>query len=178
MSDETAKTRQFLQKRFNDPELNALCADYFPDVYDDFTDGMRKSQKVQLLLDHCQNQQRWTYLMAALEQERPAAYTQLFVATLKTEAVRPIYARPQRDPRKVFISHAIGHAPRDVEFAHRLATDLQVRGWQTWIAPRDVPPGVKWQKAIDWGLEESGVLVLVLTPKAAASSYVEDETYK
>lgn len=36
---------------------------------------------------------------------------------------------------------------------------------------------MKWQEAIDRGLEESGVLILVLTPKAAASSYVRDETY-
>ncbi|MCB9418981.1 MAG: TIR domain-containing protein [Ardenticatenaceae bacterium] len=175
MSNETATTRQFLQKRFNDPELNTLCADYFPDVYEDFTEGMSKSRKIQLLIDHCQNQRRWIDLQASLKRERPKPYDEA-LGTSEPSAYQP-YVLVQRNQRKIFISHAISHAPRDVEFAHRLKDDLRARGWDTWIAPNDIPPGVKWQEAIDRGLEESGVLVLVLTPKAAISSYVRDETY-
>jgi hypothetical protein len=33
--------------------LDALCIDYFPDVYDRFSRGMRRDEKVNLLLDYC-----------------------------------------------------------------------------------------------------------------------------
>lgn len=37
----------------DDIQLDALCIDYFPDVYDRFSRGMRRDEKVNLLLDHC-----------------------------------------------------------------------------------------------------------------------------
>lgn len=39
--------------RFDDVELEALCMDYFPVVYDKFSAGMRRDRKINLLLDHC-----------------------------------------------------------------------------------------------------------------------------
>ena len=42
-----------LNQRFDDVRLDALCLDHFPDVYDRFTRGMRKDEKINLLLDHC-----------------------------------------------------------------------------------------------------------------------------
>lgn len=177
MNHISASYRQFLQTHFDDQELVQFCFDYFRDVHGDFTQGMRKSQKVQVLLEHCEKQNQWKNLDAALQVKRSKAYNIQFPDKPQLD-IRPRHYKPvQRNPRKVFISHAISYAPRDVEFAHRLAHDLRIRGWQTWIAPDDIPPGVEWQKAIDQGLEESGILVLVLTPKAAVSSYVEDETY-
>jgi tetratricopeptide (TPR) repeat protein len=80
--------------------------------------------------------------------------------------------KPQRDPQQVFISHA----HEDTEFAHRLANDLRQNGWRVWIAPDTIQPGEKWVEAINRGLEESGVFVLVLTPKAIRSKWVRSET--
>ena len=40
-------------RRLDDVALDALCLDYFPDVYDRFSRGMRRDEKVNLLLDHC-----------------------------------------------------------------------------------------------------------------------------
>ena len=116
MGNGPATTRQFLQKRFNDGELNAFCADCFPDVYNDFTEGMRKSRKIQLLIDHCQNQRRWVDLQEALKQERSIAYVEVF--GISESPTRQLYIPIPRNPRKVFISHAISHASRDVKFAH------------------------------------------------------------
>jgi hypothetical protein len=39
--------------RLDDVALDALCMDYFPDVYDRFSRGMRRDEKANLLLDHC-----------------------------------------------------------------------------------------------------------------------------
>ena len=44
--------RQYLTSAYGDEELGTLCSDYFRDVYENFTVGMSKAQKIQLLLDH------------------------------------------------------------------------------------------------------------------------------
>lgn len=45
-----------------------------------------------------------------------------------------------------------------------------------WIAPESIRSGEKWVEAIDRGLETSGVFVVVLTPHALASRWVNTET--
>ena len=74
--------------------------------------------------------------------------------------------------RTVFISHA----NQDAQFAHRLAADLQRLGVQVWIAPESIRGGEGWVKAIERGLKESSHMVVVLTPAALESKWVEKET--
>jgi formylglycine-generating enzyme required for sulfatase activity len=57
-----------------------------------------------------------------------------------------------------------------------LAADLQANGWPVWIAPDSIKPGEKWVEAINRGLEESGVFVLVVSPAAVESRWVRTET--
>jgi glycine cleavage system H protein len=73
---------------------------------------------------------------------------------------------------QVFISHD----SQDASFAHRLANDLQQLGVRVWIAPDSIRPGEGWVEAINRGLEESSHMVLVLTPAAANSAWVQKET--
>jgi formylglycine-generating enzyme required for sulfatase activity len=73
----------------------------------------------------------------------------------------------------VFISHA---TEEDGQFAHRLADDLKRSGVQVWIAPESIRPGEGWVKAIERGLAESSRMVVVLTPAALESKWVEKET--
>ena len=73
---------------------------------------------------------------------------------------------------QVFISHATA----DAQFAHRLADDLQRLGVQVWIAPESIRPGESWVSAIERGLEESSHMVVVLTPAAMESKWVQKET--
>lgn len=171
MEIETAVIRQFLRERFDDEELDALCFDYFADVQHDFTLGITKGQKIQLLLDHCRRQNRLPDLLAALERERPDLYKSHFgEARVVPKMAVPPQPRP-RNPRQIFISHA----NRDADLAHRLAQDLRTHGWQVWIAPDNIQPGEKWVEAIGRGLEESGVFVLVVTEDAADSRWVKHE---
>ncbi|RMD96907.1 MAG: TIR domain-containing protein [Bacteroidetes bacterium] len=172
MNHETNDIRRFIQNRFSDPELDSFCFDYFPDVKNNFTVGMSKSQKVQMLLEHCQKHGRWQDLRAALERERPAAFAQEVGSAPQVVPPPQPGQPPQRNPRQIFISHA----HQDADFAHRLADDLQQRGWQPWIAPDSIRPGEKWVEAINRGLAESGIFVLVLTPDAVNSGWVRDET--
>lgn len=73
---------------------------------------------------------------------------------------------------QVFISHDT----EDAAFAHRLASDLRQLGLQVWIAPDSIRPGEGWVEAINRGLEESSHMVVVLTPAAANSRWVQMET--
>ena len=170
MATNTADIRQYLTNAYSDEDLTTLCFDYFRDVYDNFAAGMTKMAKIQLLLDHCQRRDLMTNLLAALERDRPEQYRKRFGQVVVEPAPA---ATPQgRDPRLVFISHA----HEDAEFAHRLATDLDARGWRVWIAPDSIRAGVKWVDAINRGLEECGVFLVALTPSAVASRWVTDET--
>jgi formylglycine-generating enzyme required for sulfatase activity len=171
MTDSTrARIRQFVMEFFNDEELNTLSFDYFPFVYNEFTTGMPKSQKVRLLIEGCERRRKIPDLLAALKRERPNSYDDYF-------AVESIQSQPeskpiQRNQRQIFISYA----HQDTEFAQRLANDLRTHDWEIWIAPDSIQPGEKWVEAINRGLAESGVFVLVLTETAVNSRWVQSET--
>jgi formylglycine-generating enzyme required for sulfatase activity len=171
MSTDTAAIRQFLNDRFSDDELTTLSFDYFPEVYQEFSTGMSKGTKIQLLLDYCQRRDQLPALLAMLERERPEAYRAQFQAAARAEsaATQP---RIERNPRQIFISHS----HEDAVFAQRLADDLRGRGWPVWIAPDSIRPGEKWVEAINRGLDESGIIALVLTPEAIKSRWVQSET--
>jgi hypothetical protein len=49
---DTAVLRQHL-RRLDAVELETLCLDHFPEVYDKFGRGMRRDELLNLLLDHC-----------------------------------------------------------------------------------------------------------------------------
>jgi formylglycine-generating enzyme required for sulfatase activity len=74
--------------------------------------------------------------------------------------------------KQVFISHAT----KDADFAHRLADDLKQLGIRVWIAPESIRPGEGRVKAIERGMRESSHVVIVLTPAALKSKWVEKET--
>ena len=167
------RARKFLQEFFSDEELTNFCFDYFPQVYNDFTTGMPKSQKVRMVVENSQRRGRIEELLAALERERPKSYPNFFAKRPHMDALGLKAAETiERDLRQIFISHA----HQDVQFARRLAIDLRTSGWKTWMAPDNIRPGEKWVEAINRGLMESGIFVLVMTPRAVASRWVQMET--
>lgn len=59
--------RQQLNRRFDDPGLDGFCLDHFAQVYDRFSRGMRKDEKITLLIDHCRRApDQWARLQQAL----------------------------------------------------------------------------------------------------------------
>jgi formylglycine-generating enzyme required for sulfatase activity len=168
----TADIRQSLFDFFNDEELTVLCFDFFREVHDNFASGMTRAQKVQLLLDYCDRRTIIPNLLAAIQRARPEQYKERFPQAPKVQA-RPEPAKPIRDPKQVFVCHA----HEDADFAHRLANDLRQNGWRVWIAPDSIQSGEMWGEGIDRGMDESGVLVLVLTPRSVQSPWVRKETY-
>lgn len=70
----TAVIRDLLSTGFSDEELNVLCFDTFPAVYENFTTGMSKRQKIQMLLEHCLRQGQVADLLQSVKQQNPVQY--------------------------------------------------------------------------------------------------------
>jgi len=65
----SAELRRWLDQRFDDPSLEAFVLDYFPEVYGKFSRGMRKDEKITLLLDHCRHISTCRQKLVALVQQ-------------------------------------------------------------------------------------------------------------
>jgi hypothetical protein len=73
--------------------------------------------------------------------------------------------------KDVFVSHAT----EDAALAHRLAAFLEACGINCFLAPRDIPPGAVWDEAVVDGIDHCAGMVLVLSTRANASSFVKNE---
>jgi formylglycine-generating enzyme required for sulfatase activity len=165
--------REFILASFNESELYSFCFDYFEGVEHHFSDGMNMHKKVIELISYCNRHQITENLLVALEQERPQPYRTAFALQQPERPTRPRLYRPQpRNPQQVFVSHA----SEDTVLAHQIAHDLEINGYDIFITPESIRPGEKWVPAINRGLEESGIFIVLLTPDAIQSDWVHDET--
>src|SRR5882757_7054730 len=73
--------------------------------------------------------------------------------------------------RTIFLSYA----SQDTEIANTVCRELESRGIRCWIAPRNVAPGALYADAIVRAINESKVLLIVLSQSAVASSHVGRE---
>jgi len=78
----------------------------------------------------------------------------------------------QSQSKQIFISHS---HEEDAKPAKQLAKDLESNGHQPWIAPDSIHPGELWVTAIQRGLAESDAFVVVVTPAALESDWVNIE---
>ena len=155
-------------------DVEELC--FYLNVRIDDLSGQTRPAKVRSLVQHLADRDRLIDLRAILLQQREDAYRSRFGAAaapviVAKRAPRRGERKPDRNPKQIFVSHDTD----DAVFAHRLADDLRRQGYAIWIAPESIPPG-QWVSAINRGLAESGVMVLVLSPAAMASPWVEMET--
>ncbi len=70
--------RRFLTSFFNDEELESFCFDYFNVVHQDFSTGMPKGEKIQCLIEYCQQHEGIVALFNALQECRPEQYLKHF----------------------------------------------------------------------------------------------------
>ena len=172
---DATQLHQFLVAHFDLDELETLCL-HLKIKYDDLG-GRGLTGKARELVLYAERHGRLVDLRAVLGQQRSDLYRAAFgeAATRQTvTAVPPRRDRrhAERNPKQIFVSHAVADAEA---FAHRLADDLRRAGYTIWIAPESIPEG-QWVSAINRGLAESGVMLLVLTPGAMESPWVEMET--
>ena len=94
MAYETVQIRQFLKDAFSDEELTTLCFDHFRDVYESFSAGMTKTQKIQLLIEHCQRRGTMTDLVVVLAQTRQTQFRQFFGGATPQQVAQQVRSAP------------------------------------------------------------------------------------
>ena len=172
---DATQLHQFLVAHFSLDEVKTLCLN-LKVRYDDLG-GEGLTGKARELVLYMERHSRIVDLRAVLAQLRSDSYHSAFGATAAEQTVTATPPRrgrryADRNPRQIFVSHSVDDG---ASFAHRLADDLRRRGYTIWIAPESIPDG-QWVSAINRGLAESGVMLLVLTPGALESPWVEMET--
>ena len=85
--------------------------------------------------------------------------------------VEPSSASAAATSRPVFISYASADAP----LAQKVCAALEAAGILCWIAPRDVVPGTQYADGIVGAIDESRILVLIVSKEALASAHVGRE---
>jgi TolB-like protein len=73
--------------------------------------------------------------------------------------------------RRVFISYA----SHDATLAQRVCSALEAAGFPCWIAPRNVVPGTLYAGGIVRAIDESTILILILSKHAVVSAHVGKE---
>ena len=71
----------------------------------------------------------------------------------------------------VFISYSRVNS----DFAVRLAKDLDLAGINAWIDQSDIPTGARWDDTLQTAIDESSVLLVLLSPESTRSQNVKDE---
>jgi hypothetical protein len=107
-----AAMRSWLTRLLADDDLSALCLDHFPEVYDQFDSGTRKSEKIQLLLDYCQRRDLTNTLLRAIQAQRPDEYADWLDKQLRNQTAY-VYDPPSLSPPRQFqLPHRGRLAPR------------------------------------------------------------------
>lgn len=69
----------------------------------------------------------------------------------------------------------ISHSSKDKAFAKKLVQTLEEHGLDTWMDSDDIRAGIKWSSAIQEGLNQGSLMVVILSPDSMQSKNVEDE---
>lgn len=72
-------------------------------------------------------------------------------------------------------SYFLSYSRSDERFALRLAKDLRGRGISMWVDQLDIHPSEHWDRAIERAVQNCRGIVVILSPKSAASDNVADE---
>jgi hypothetical protein len=73
---------------------------------------------------------------------------------------------------KVFLSYARGDGS---ELVKQVLSYLKLSGTEGWVDVIDIPAGDDWREKLDSAIRDSDALVLIMTPKAIESKYVQEE---
>jgi len=91
MGPSPADVRRLLMDAFNDEEIQTLCFDHFPQVLDEFSAGMSKSDKVLRLLIHCRHHNLTSQLLSAIQTVRPSQYAEV-LGGMSPDQLQSIFA--------------------------------------------------------------------------------------
>jgi len=84
---------------------------------------------------------------------------------------QPLRSTVAGSSQPVFISYA----SQDAAVAQKVCSALEAAGFPCWIAPRNIVPGTLYADGIVHAIDESSILVLILSAQAIASAHVGRE---
>ena len=84
-------------------------------------------------------------------------------------------ATPALAPRPSVIDIFLSYSRAETAMMRRLQNDLRAAGFTVWIDEGLAPGTPSWQAAIQEAIEQAGCLVVLLTPSAKASVWVNRE---
>ncbi len=73
------------------------------------------------------------------------------------------------------MSHFLSYARADGAFALRFAADLKAAGLPVWVDQHEIRPSEHWDRAVEAALRGADVVIVILSPRSAASENVADE---
>ncbi len=106
--------RKLVNAAFNPSDIKTLAFDRFPEVNEEFTPGMPKSQMIELLLDSVRRQGQVALLLVEIKQRNSHQYGRFANQLLKTETI------PVRSPQQT------GWQQRKVDLERHISEDLQL----------------------------------------------------
>jgi formylglycine-generating enzyme required for sulfatase activity len=72
----------------------------------------------------------------------------------------------------IFISYS--HSPPDSTYAHKLAAELERRGFKTWLDDK-ISIGDRWTQVLRTQIDTCAALMLVMTPRSQSADWVQNE---
>src|SRR5260370_26858014 len=69
----------------------------------------------------------------------------------------------------------LSYARKDSDLARQLAERLRRRGFTVWISDQEITPGDNWGTKIGEALDDSELMVILLTPTALESDRVRQD---
>jgi Effector-associated domain 7/SEFIR domain len=81
----TLTIRQLVEDALSDDDLSNLCQDEFPKVYNQFTTGQTKDQRIRLLVDYVSRHHEIPKLLGAIQKLNPNAYARYSDSTTTLE---------------------------------------------------------------------------------------------
>ncbi len=113
--------------KYDDVELSALCLDYFPEVYSKFTQGMRRDEKDNLLLDHCRrNSEALARLIELLKGKTGSALVEIIPQPSGPAQPGESRVKPEQSP-SAWQDHEVFKIPLKKDLGN-LALLIQRRG--------------------------------------------------
>jgi len=174
--------RKLLTTGFTAEELKAFCFDQpeLRPVYNRLTAGTGKSDVVQHLLEHIDQQELFDLVLTWAKKQNPAKYRNYrpyrsTSSISKQKAGDQTQESGQDGLAATYHPCFISYSHQDEAFAERLHTDLEQQGVECWFASHDMRIGDKIRPTIDRSIQAHDKLLLILSEHSIDSDWVEAE---
>jgi len=100
------------------------------------------------------------------------------LSTYVIDSLKKTRLNPPRVGERRLISYPhlfVSYSRADIKRMREVRTQLQNEGFKTWTDERLEPGMPEWQKAIETAVQESGGLVVLMTPNVKSSMWVNHE---